>query len=267
MENSSQNLFERGCHAFQEKRYDDALTDFDAAIALDSKLVKAYLYRAQTLDLLDRKLSLQEDDLFLDNVSEMIRVIYFSQPSEREQWLQKAQAAQEQRQERQKLCRSYRQRAMEDFLCVLFSEPDNAEAIFGRGRCRYVANDFVGARQDIDCSISLGKRDARTYTNSAALRFQQQDFAGMLADAETAMGFEPDNLYAYFYRGVARENLRDKKGALEDYEKATGLDDLSYQGQLLGRRGLLRLEQGRIFDGIGDLLTSLKFLPVATASN
>jgi tetratricopeptide (TPR) repeat protein len=256
MENSSQNLFERGCIAFQEKRYEEALTDFDAAIAQDSKLVKAYLYRAQTLDLLDSKLSLQEDDLFFYNVSEMFRIVYFGQPSEREQWSQKAQADQE-------LCRSYRQRAMEDFLCVLFSEPDNAEAIFGRGRCRYVANDFVGARQDIDRSISLGKRDARAYTTSAALRFQQQDFAGMLTDAETAMSFEPDNLYAYFYRGVARENLRDKKGALEDYEKATGLDDLSYQGQILGRRGILRLEKGEFFEGLGDLLNSLKFLPAS----
>jgi tetratricopeptide (TPR) repeat protein len=263
MENSSQDLFERGCLAFQEKRYEEALTDFDAAIAQDSKLVKAYLYRAQTLDLLGRKLSLQEDDLFFYNVSEMFRVVYFGQPSEREQWSQKAQADQEQRQERQKLCRSYRQRAMEDYLCVLISEPDNAEAVFGRGRCRYEANDFAGARQDIDRSISLGKRDARAYTTSAALRFQQQDFAGMLTDAETAMGFEPDNLYAYFYRGVARENLKDKKGALEDYEKATGLDDLSYQGQILGRRGLLRLEKGEFFEGLGDLFTSLKFLPAS----
>jgi tetratricopeptide (TPR) repeat protein len=153
---------------------------------------------------LDRKLSLQEDDLFLYNVfemfSEMFRVIYFGQPSEREQWSQKAQADQEQRQERQKLCRSYRQRAMEDFLYVLLFEPDNAEALFGRGRCRYQVNDFDGARKDFDQSISLGKRDARAYTTSAALRLQQRDFAGMLTDAEEALRIEPDDLYAYFYR-------------------------------------------------------------------
>jgi hypothetical protein len=62
---------------------------------------------------------------------------------------------------------------------------------------------------------------------------------------------------------VARENLKDKKGALEDYEKATGLDDLSYQGQILGRRGILRLEKGEFFEGLGDLFTSLKFLPAS----
>lgn len=154
---------------------------------------------------------------------------------------------------------------MEDFLRALLAEPDNAEAIFGRGRCRYLANDFVGARQDFDRAIFLGKRDARIYTNSAALRLQEQDFTGILADSESALRLEPDNLYAHFYRGVARENLKDKKGALEDYGKAMKLDDLAYQAQLLGRRGVLRLEKGEILEGLGDLLTSLKFLPISDA--
>jgi hypothetical protein len=61
--------------------------------------------------------------------------------------------------------------------------------------------------------------------------------------------------------------LKDKKGALEDYEKATELEDLSDQGQLLGRRGLLRLEKGEFFEGLGDLLMSLKFIPVSNASH
>ncbi|XP_071726176.1 peptidyl-prolyl cis-trans isomerase CYP40-like isoform X2 [Rutidosis leptorrhynchoides] len=77
---------------------------------------------------------------------------------------------------------------------------------------------------DDDTSISLGKRKAQIFTNSAACKLKLGDAKGALIDIEFALRDGQNNAKAWFRQGQAHMALNDVDAALESFKKAKELE-------------------------------------------
>lgn len=95
--------------------------------------------------------------------------------------------------------------------------PDQPELLIDRAQARAALNDFAGALEDLDRSITIhgGSADAFAF-RAAAHRLLDQGEAAM-ADAEAALSLELNHPEALLERGILRRLSGNDRGAREDW--------------------------------------------------
>jgi tetratricopeptide (TPR) repeat protein len=117
-----------------------------------------------------------------------------------------------------------KQGAIADYTKAIELKPDDADAYFNRGIDRSNLGDKQGAIADYTKVIELDPKYGNAYLNRGNARSILGDNQNAIADYNKAIEINPKNIPAYSARSFVRLSLRDTKGAIEDYTKVIELD-------------------------------------------
>ena len=98
-------------------------------------------------------------------------------------------------------------------------DSDNVDILIDRARALASAENWAGARTDLDLALTLEPERDDAYTFRAAARRHLGDRAGALEDIETALALNPESPEALLERGILRRFQGDAKGARADWLK------------------------------------------------
>jgi tetratricopeptide (TPR) repeat protein len=190
--------------------FQNALTDFNQAIALNPGLTEAYNNRG-----------LLKHEKLNDPVGAMAdfnRAIAIK-PSYENAYYNRG------RLKHKKLNDS--QGALADYNQAIALNPNLTEAYNNRGLLKHEKlNDHQGALADYNQAISLNSNFAEAYNNRGLLKHEKlNEPQGALADYNQAIALNPNFAEAYNNRGLLKhEKLNEPQGALADYNKAITLN-------------------------------------------
>lgn len=114
--------------------------------------------------------------------------------------------------------------AIADYSSVIKSKPDNVDAYVGRGDAKYSKRDWDDAIADFTKSIEIKPNDVDAYIRRGSAKFGKGDWSGASADYNKAIELNPDDAYAYDERSYLNYTKGDFNNAMADYNKAIALD-------------------------------------------
>ena len=124
--------------------------------------------------------------------------------------------------------------AIADYSTAIESKPDDADAYVGRGDAKSAKGDWDVAIADFTKSIEIKPNDADAYVRRGSAKFGKGDWGGALADYNKAIALNPDDAYAYDERSYLNYTKGDFDGAMADYNKAIQInpeDDYAIKGR------------------------------------
>lgn len=224
----AQALNARALERLNQKKYSDALADFEAAIELDSAAVdpadvsKAYLARG--------RLRLTEK-LFEDAESDFSAVIERTPDQARDAYLGRAQC---------RLASGNTEGASTDLAALLEANPEDVDALFFRGRLRLADQQLAEATSDFNRVAELSPeffQDPQRAKPAAQACYDQgkqllvaKDYAGALSqfdraaliDTDGSLGFKShaDFVAAYSQRANEQRLAKKFEEAIADCTKA-----------------------------------------------
>ena len=201
---------------------DAAATDYDAAIALDSKNAVAYYSRG-----LARQNLGQSDGSIADfdraiAIKPQYAVAYNARGIS-------------------KHSKSDYDGAIADFSKALAIDPNAALYYFNRGNTKQDKGDFNGAIADYDKAVGLDASLPGCYNNRGNAKQKMGDFDGAIADYDKAIALNPNIDSTYQNRGNAKTAKGDIDGGIADREKALALNPNNVLA--LNFRGNYRIEK------------------------
>ncbi|MBK9153547.1 MAG: tetratricopeptide repeat protein [Chloracidobacterium sp.] len=128
--------------------------------------------------------------------------------------------------------------ALDDYNRGISLEPTNPSGYSYRGRLKIDLKDHKGAIADLDRLISLDPKNVSGFVNRGLAKDRSGDPKAAIIDYNEAIKLDPNHSLSYNNRGSSKEKLGDLKGALADYERAVQLDPSSE----LAKKNLARLK-------------------------
>lgn len=206
------------------KRYDEAIADTKAVIAIEPRKV---LNHARLATLYHYKKDWARE---IDAYSEAIKL----QPKRYYYYTYRARA-------RVKLKRYAG--AREDYGSALKLRPKNAYLLGQRAALSVKMKDWDAAIADYDLALTLRPKESRYIVLKAQARRAKGDHAGALADIEKAIEIAPKSMRAYLERASIHLTLGLREDAIADYSKAI----------TLSRRPIsIHLKRGLLYEKLGD---------------
>ncbi len=148
-------------------------------------------------------------------------------------------------------------KAIDDYTCIIYHEPENEDALYERALCRLMNQDTLGARLDLeqidrfnpnsakarlgmayvykaermyreaseiyDALIERNPRNARLLRERAEVFYLSGRMAAALDDINKSIQFDPREPYSYILRAQIRYARRDKEFARRDLNQALEL--------------------------------------------
>ena len=145
--------------------------------------------------------------------------------------------------------------AFDAFVAALELDPDNAEALVGRG-CALLDRDIAAALADLDRAISSEPESVDGHRCRAEARRKTGDLEAALADATKAVDIDPSDPAAHVALGNTLDELRTTDEAITAYDTAidlaSKLDDSAAMRALLANAYNQRsIARGRLDDDAG----------------
>jgi len=169
--------------------------------------------------------------------------------------------------------------------------PNDYEAYFFRGICKYYLNDNLGAEQDLNIAIKnycpeiydayhyralvknrledyegavmdfnkiIDKQSTKPqlYMERAFSKLYSQDYNGALSDCNKVFDMQVFSEDLYLCKAVAESALREFDNALLDYDKALTINPINVE--IFGRRGMTKALMGNHQEAIDDYNRALK---------
>ena len=234
--NTALDHLNRGNDLLAQKKYNEALQEFDQAIAIDSKFVAAYRGRGiayyQKID----------DERAIAELDQAIRL----NPKDTEAYHTRGLVY---------FFRGYinesiddLDRAIADFTSVIRINSKYAEAYLFRGQSysqknyfRQI-NEFDREIEDYTNAIRVNPNYAGAYIQRGISYSRKGDFDRAIADITSGLRIEPNNDNAYFERGMAFSKKSDFVHAIADFTSAIRLTPnqtiyYSYRGKAYTEKG------------------------------
>ena len=214
-----------GVSHLQQGEYDQAIRDFDRAIALQPGLVVAWR---------NRGLAHKEKGDYDRALADYEQALVFA-PTDARIYNERGVAY---------AGMSDFPNAIADFNRAIALKPDQEAAIKNRGRINFVLGNFAQAAADLQRGLSLDSTDADAalWLHIARLRLAQDDasdFAAHAAAADTSRW--PAPVLRYFLGTLSAEQLR---AAAKDSTAGTSTDRACRTAFFLGEDALLRKDRG-----------------------
>jgi tetratricopeptide (TPR) repeat protein len=210
----------------------DAITDFDRALALNPKFSQAYYGRGLTKSALGNK---------QDAISDFDRAIVLN-PKYAEVYSDRGLAKSD-------LGRN--QDAITDYNRALALNPKYAQAYSNRG----IAEDGLGNKQkaisDYDRAIAINPKLSEAYYNRGNAKSDLGNNQEAIADYNQAIVLNPKFAQAYSNRGIAESDLGNKRKAITDFDRAIVLNPK--YARAYGSRGKAKFDLGDKQGGITDI--------------
>jgi len=216
----------RGRAHIEEEKYNDAITDLDTAIILDSKIEDAYFFRAYCLytlahipetnhkrDLLHRALEDYNMCVILDPKDELAffdrgethMALAELKPSNKHHYIE----------------------AISDFKAALALNPNNKEAMYNKATCNYRYGYVEKALEQFKLALEIDPNFSDALYQVGLLEYDNTEFKESLIHFNQLIEQEEEpHSDAYLYRGYVHLELGNTEEACEDWQYADSLDDV-----------------------------------------
>ena len=204
--------------------FDEAIGEFDRAIALDKGLAEAYFYRALAYS--DKG----DYDHAIADYTQTIRI----NPNRASAYYNRGLGY---------YYKNDYDRVIADLNEAIRIDPNDASAYYNRGLAYANKGDFDRAIADYTRAIRIDPNYAEAYYGRGLAYANKGDFDRAIADWETALRINPNDASAYYSRGLAYANKGDFDRAIADVEAVLRIaPNYSNARELLER---LRQDRGR----------------------
>jgi len=140
--------------------------------------------------------------------------------------------------------------ALADYNQALLLKPQIPVAYYNVGLIKVQKGDLDGAIAAYNQALDLDPKMAIAYYNRGNAKNSEGNLDGAIGDYTQALALNPNIDFAYFNRGFARQTKGDADGALADYTQAVVLNPkmaVAYYN-----RGLIKLQKGDLDGVIAD---------------
>ncbi len=225
----------RGIVYTEQKQYEEAIADFDRAIALDPLNDLAFLGRGRV------KYDMGDFEGAIADFSETIRIdpeypiAYNNRGAARRDVGDFTGALADLNQAiilNPDLVIAYHNRAisyatlgdipnaLKDYDQTILLDDTFAEAYYNRGLIHNEQGNIEDSLEDFERAIALNPQYAPAYGDRGVSLFRMGDVDGAVESFTQAIALDPSYMRAYYNRGVARREKEDFEGALADFNQA-----------------------------------------------
>lgn len=242
-----------GRNANAEKRYEEAIEQFDYVTRLMPDYSSGYSFRAESYA------KLKQYDKAIDDI---IKGLEIDGDSKAFYWMQqvadsamapmvaklKVQVVKNPNDNYWPYCLgvvyersgAYK-KAIEHYQNSYKKEPSDLAA-YRMSQCYSKIGDFTLALEHIDHAIALDSADYEYVMEKANLLYDAGNAKDAIAEVDKYISHYPDYFYGYYRRGWFKDNSRDTEGAVEDYTMSIVLQpDYAYaylgRGEMYGLQG------------------------------
>ena len=191
--------------AERQKCYNDAITHYTEAIALNPERVGAYNNRGNAYRITG------DFDAALEDFNKAIEL----NPEDAEVYSNRGLVYDD---------TGDFATALEDYNKAIALNPELTEAYSNRGVVYANIGDFAAAIKDFNEAIELNPENAMAYSNRGNAYRITGDFAAAIANFNEAIELNPELTEAYSNRGLAYRDKGDSDAANEDFNKAIELN-------------------------------------------
>ncbi len=196
--------YSRGLAYYENGKYDEALADYDKAIAANPDYALAYNGRSHIYDrkgltekaIQDLTRAIQIDRNFSEAYGNR-GAVFFNH-------------------------KQYK-KALEDFNIALELNPSDAETFCNRGMLYGEEKQYDKAIQDLDKAIQLNPQLERAYFNRGIIFQLEKRYDSSIQDFTKALELYPNSATIYLNRGLGFEAKGSFDKALEDYKAAAAI--------------------------------------------
>ena len=231
----------RGEDLLREGKYDEAISEFDRALAINKGLTNAYFYRGTAYGLMG------EWDKSLADLSEAISIspnsdatVYYNRGII---YFQKNEL----------------DKSIADFTSALGISPNDYGSLTNRGRSYNFQGNYFQAIADCNAALIINPSGYEALNNRGEAYRLQRNYGQAIADYNTVLKINPDRYETLNNRGLVYFGQGDYNRALSDYNAALRLKP--NQHETLYNRGLLYLQIGEWDRAIVDFEAVLRIDP------
>ncbi len=199
-----QAYINRGIILATEKKYDEALTDYNKAIQLEPKFSKAYNNRGGLM----RTLNKYDDAISDFNKAIELQPDYVKAYNNRGLLMN--------------ITKRYDE-AIKDYSKAIELKPNFAEAFNNRGVVNRNLNRNEESLSDFNKAIELQPNYYKAYYDRAILMANQNKYDLAINDYNKAIQLQPDYAFAYLKRGNLSMNQKKYDEAINDFNKTINL--------------------------------------------
>jgi lipoprotein NlpI len=216
--------FNNGIDYYAERKYDDAIVEFNQAVAINRDFADAYCYRGLAY------YNKRDYDLAIADYTATLRI----NPNYAFALINRGVAY------------DYKEdndRAIVDFTSALRINSGDAQALSNRGIIYYKKGDYDLAIADFTDALRISPNYTAALSNRAAAYLEKGDIEKAVTDCNAVLRTRPNDAYALNNRGNAYYRQKDYEKAIADYEAALRINpNHPYAGGNLKRA---RNAQGR----------------------
>ena len=155
--------------------------------------------------------------------------------------------------------------AIEDYSKLIELAPNDDSAYFNRGQAKRRLKDYEGAISDYNSAININPKYEDAYFFKAYTKFLIEDNKGAIEDFSEVIKLNPKREDAFFYRSLSKSELDNMTGAIEDLTKLLTLNNKDHQAY--ERRAYFYYKIGDFISAIKDLDKAIKIKPNVYALN
>jgi tetratricopeptide (TPR) repeat protein len=211
----SQALVGLGALSYAQGEYEQAIEDYDRAIALDPEFAGAYHNRGVAYRLMDNRDAAIAD---FERVLELSDDPYWREQAEQhlvENYSRRGNAYADQGEYEQ---------AIEDYDRAIEIDPEYVGAYHDRGIAYFENGEYARAIEDYDRAIEIDPDFAGAHLRRGNAYFENGEYARAIEDYDRAIELVPEFAGAYNNRGNAYADLGEYEQAIEDYDRAIEID-------------------------------------------
>jgi len=269
--NQSFYYFTIGRNRMGEKKYAEAITNFDKAIGMDPTYAEVYVFKGHTEFITEQyrkavqtynkaiELKTTDPDVYINKGTALYKLKDYKGAIEAYNIAIKKQpdnayAYYTRGSSKAKL--DDIKGAISDFDKALGLDPNSDKALYERGLCKALLKDYEGAVMDL---LQVTRIDPKNYLAFAKIGdccYELKKYKGATEAYDRALKINPNEKMLYMYRAASKSALQDHYGAMNDYDRAITLDT-GYAAAYFNK-GLVEIKIGQKEQGCADLLRAKK---------
>ena len=235
----------RGYDFIVQKKFDEALQEFNQAIAINSNMAEAYKSRGWIYFLIGEKNGRIDDiDRSIADYTSAIRI----NPNYAEAYFMRGYIY-------ERLKKDF-DRAIADYTSALRINPNYVDVYRFRADAYERNGDYDRAIADYTNTIRINPKYVIAYSSRAAAYHRKRDYDRAIADYTSIIRIDSNDKYAYSGRGYAYEMKNDYDNVIADFTSAIRIDpnDADYYNT----RGEAYENKGDIDRAIADYENALR---------
>jgi tetratricopeptide (TPR) repeat protein len=235
------DLVNRGLTKQEKGDFDGALADYEQALALDPKFIRALGNRANVK---------KERQDFAGAIADYSRILELD-PQSVQAHILLGEA---------KRGKGDFEGAMADYSRAIELEPKFYFAYIGRGMAKAEKGDFNGAINDFTSALEINPEDMlMVSTLRINAKRLKGDLDGAMADVNRMLALDPKFSAAIFLRAFIRQDKGDFDGAIADYSRAIEIEPKD--AATFSNRGHAKRAKGDLDGAIADFSRAIELEP------